>query len=134
MTASQLASASVRPLRRSRRIGLALGLALGLGAVPTAFADEAGTPGRLVSLSIHTPGSDDSSIAHGSIMVRKGSGKPELYQWGGTACPASKLSDTQINILAQAFHNRARTLVTPRFKQGDVKDVRCLVGFELAAG
>ncbi len=135
VTAFQLASASCRPPRRARyATALAVALVLGTPATAAAAADEVGAPGRVVAMMIHTPGSDDMSLAHGSITVRKGGAKLEVYQWGGTACPASKLSDAQVTILAGAFHNRGRTLITPRFKPGEVKDVRCLVGFALGAG
>lgn len=95
--------------------------------------DDIGAQGRLVQLTINGAGSDDFATHHGSILVRHG-GKSELYTWGGTACPASKLSDAQIGALESAFHNRNRTLIRPRYKPGDVKDTRCLVGFELSGG
>ncbi|HWB81056.1 MAG TPA: hypothetical protein VG755_39105 [Nannocystaceae bacterium] len=95
--------------------------------------DDIGPQGRLVQMTINGAGSDDFATHHGSIVVRHG-GKSEVYTWGGTACPASKLSDAQIGALESAFHNRNRTLVRPRYKPGDVKDTRCLVGFELTGG
>lgn len=122
---------------RARVVGARL-LATLLAAValtPTAArADDLGTQGRIVRVSINATGSDDFASSHGSISVRHGNNKLEVYSWGGTMCPASKLGETEIAALQQAFHNRQRTLVVPRFKQGEVKDVRCLVGFELTGG
>jgi hypothetical protein len=100
----------------------------------SASADDLGTQGRIVRVSINATGSDDFASSHGSISVRHGSNKLEVYSWGGTMCPASKLGEIEIAALQQAFHNRQRTLIVPRFKQGEVKDVRCLVGFELTGG
>ncbi len=103
-------------------------------APASASADDLGTQGRIVRVSINATGSDDFASSHGSISVRHGSNKLEVYSWGGTMCPASKLGEIEIAALQQAFHNRQRTLIVPRFKQGEVKDVRCLVGFELTGG
>ncbi|MBC8068627.1 MAG: hypothetical protein IAG13_09870 [Deltaproteobacteria bacterium] len=104
-----------------------------LFAGPAQAADDIGAAGRLVKITFNGAGSDDAATHHGSVLVRHGS-KNELYTWGGTACPASKLTDVQIGALESAFHNRTRTLITPRYKPGDVKDTRCLVGFELSGG
>jgi hypothetical protein len=111
---------------------LVVGAALIAG--PAHAADDVGAQGRLVQLTINGAGSDDFSTHHGSILVKPSGKKGELYTWGGTACPASKLSDAQIGALESAFHNRHRTLIRPRYKPGDVKDTRCLVGFELTGG
>ncbi len=109
----------------------AFALLFGLVATPAA-ADEAGAQGRIVRFALNTQGSDDAG-SMGSIGVRKSDGKIDEYRWGGTSCPASKLTDSQVLALEHAFHNRHRTLVTPRFKPGDVKEIRCLVGFEFTA-
>jgi hypothetical protein len=114
-------------------LGGALVAATALAPLATAHADESGAQGRIVRFTINAAGSDDSASVLGTIGVRKPDGKIELYQWGGTSCPASKLEDWQVLALEHAFHNRHRTLVTPRYKVGDVKDLRCLVGFELSA-
>lgn len=109
----------------------ATALLIGLTAT-LAVADETGAQGRVVRFSLNTQGSDDAG-SMGSIGVKKSDGKTEEYRWGGTSCPASKLTDGQVLALEHAFHNRHRTLVTPRFKPGDVKEIRCLVGFEFTA-
>lgn len=117
------------------RRGVAAALLALLALVPAqASADESGTQGRIVRLALNSTGGDDFASSHGSISVRHGGGKPEVYSWGGTMCPASKLTEAEIIALGQAFHNRQRTLIVPRFKPGEVKETRCLVGFELAAG
>lgn len=108
-------------------------LALGI-ATPVAAADQIGPEGRIVGVEIRAAGSDDRSTAQGSIKIRRGSAKADLYEWGGTSCPATKLSEIEIGMLERAFHNRSRTLVAPRFKSGETSGVRCLVGFELRAG
>ncbi len=120
-------------LHRFRPLVAAFALACAALVGGPAHADDVGAAGRLVQLTINGAGSDDFSTHHGSILV-KHAGKGELYMWGGTACPASKLSDMQIAALESAFHNRNRTLVRPRYKPGDVQGTRCLVGFELNGG
>jgi hypothetical protein len=102
-------------------------------ASPARAADELGSEGRIIKIEMRGPSSDDRSTAQGSITIRVG-GKSELYSWGGSSCPASKPSDQEIGMLERAFHNRNRTLVTPRFKSGETSGTRCLVGFELRAG
>ena len=76
----------------------------------------------------------NSCKSYRPISVRRSNGKTEFYEWGGTSCPAAKLNESEVGMLERAFHNRARTLVTPRFKSGEGTGVRCLVGFELSAG
>ncbi len=120
----------------SRRFGLVLAFSsLVLVAAPAAAADELGPIGRVVKVEVRASGSDDRATAHGRISIRRSNGKTEFYEWGGSSCPAAKLSDSEVGMLERAFHNRARTLVTPRFKSsGEGNGVRCLVGFELSAG
>jgi len=123
-----------------RRVAVLAGRLVALGvialgaAAPVAAADQIGPEGRVVGIEMRAAGSDDRSTAQGSIKVRRGSAKPDLYEWGGTACPAAKLTEIEIGMLERAFHNRTRTLVAPRFKSGETSGVRCLVGFELRAG
>jgi hypothetical protein len=105
--------------------------------VPTiAAADETATSGRIVRLVINAAGSDSFALFHGQITVRKSttSGKGDVYQWGGTACPGSKLTDAQVALLADALHNRHRIGIVPRFKAGEVAGTKCLTAFELVAG
>jgi hypothetical protein len=105
----------------------------GLSA-PVSAADQLGPEGRVVKIEIRGPSSDERATAQGSITIRQSNAKSELYSWGGSSCPASKPSDAELGMLERAFHNRNRTLVTPRFKSGETSGVRCLVGFELRAG
>jgi hypothetical protein len=129
-----LVSLGIAPgLHRFRRLIAAFTLVGAALAARPAAADDVGAAGRLIKITINGAGSDDFSTHQGSVLV-KHANKSELYTWGGTACPASKLSDAQIAALESAFHNRHRTLITPRYKPGDVKDTRCLVGFELSGG
>ncbi len=109
---------------------------VGLTALlPTpASAAESGAQGRVVRFSLNNTGSDEHASSHGSIAVRHSGNKLEVYSWGGTMCPASSLTDVEVLTLEHAFHNRQRTLLAPRFKFGEVKETRCLVGFELVAG
>jgi len=118
------------------RLGVALAFAFvfAFAAAPAvAAADELGAIGRIVKVEVRTAGSDDRATAHGRISVRRSNGKTEFYEWGGSSCPAAKLSEAEVGMLERAFHNRNRTLVTPRFRSGEATGVRCLVGFELSA-
>ena len=119
----------------SRRFGLALVFSsILLVAGRAAAADELGAIGRIVKVEVRASGSDDRATAHGRISIKRNNGKTEFYEWGGSSCPAAKLSEAEVGMLERAFHNRGRTLVTPRFKSGEGMGVRCLVGFELSAG
>lgn len=122
-------------LLRVARTALATVLVAGGALLPGhAQADESGAVGRVIRLSINSMGSDEFASSHGAISIRHAGNKVETYSWGGTMCPASKLAEGEFAALQSALHNRQRTLVTPRYKSGEVKDVRCLVGFELTAG
>lgn len=123
-----------RPTRSVGWARLALVALVGGVLLPSsALADESGAQGRVVRLAINNPGGDDFASVHGSISVRH-TNKVAIYAWGGTSCPAAKMNEAELQALGAAFHNRARTLIVPRFKSGEVLGTRCLVGFELAAG
>jgi hypothetical protein len=109
----------------------ALALA-GLLAGP-AHADEAGKTGRVTGLRINTSGSADMASFAGIVKIKATNGKVEEYHWGGSTCPAQKLSDTQVDLLAQAMMQRGRTQISPTFVPGEASK-RCLVSFELIAG
>lgn len=116
----------------------ALALAAGLGALlPSArvLADEEGKAGRVIRLTINTQGSDKYASFHGSLAVKRpGSSSIDLYFWGGSTCPAQRLDDSEVAMLASALHNRSRSLVAPRFRTGEgARNTRCLVAFELVA-
>lgn len=116
------------------RLAIVLGLAMGLDVgSASAASDQLGAIGRIVKVEVRTSGSDDRATAHGRISLRRSNGKTEFYEWGGSSCPAAKLSESEIGMLERAFHNRNRTLVTPRYRSGEASGVRCLVGFELSA-
>jgi hypothetical protein len=128
----------VRPVRPRGRLGIALVLAcaftFAFGVGPAiAAADELGAIGRVVKVEVRTSGSDDRATAHGRVSLRRANGKTEFYEWGGSSCPAAKLTESEVGMLERAFHNRSRTLVTPRYRPGEASGVRCLVGFELSA-
>lgn len=114
--------------------GLALVL-VSLGAPNPAHADEAGKPGRLTQLRINTPSSDRHPSYHGSITLKLvGSNTLVEYRWGGSSCPAQKLTELQLDVLVTAFVQRSRTKLTPMYTMGEGDGTRCLVAFELVAG
>jgi hypothetical protein len=122
-------------LRRRSLRSLVAAAAFALVGLPQpARADESGTAGRIVKLVIHGEGSDVFASSHGSMTVRHGGNKLDVYSWGGTQCPSSKLREAEVDALHQALHFRSRTIIVPRFKAGEVSGTRCLVGFELQAG
>lgn len=114
--------------------GLALVLA-SLVAPSPAHADETGKQGRLTQLRINTPSSEKHPSYHGSITLKQsGSSTLVEYRWGGSSCPAQKLTDPQIDVLVTAFVQRNRTKLTPMYTMGEGNGTRCLVSFELVAG
>lgn len=116
------------------RAALAALTCLGLLGLPRpAAADEKGQTGRVVRVNVNTQASDKYASFHGSVTVRRsGSSKDDVYYWGGTTCPAQKVSDEQVDLLVQALRSR-RTMLTPRYRGGEAGGTRCLVAFELVA-
>ncbi len=101
--------------------------------VQSALADEEGTAGRIVSLTINTQGSDKYASFHGSLGVRSTSGRRDVYFWGGSTCPAQKLAASEVALLAGALNNR-KTTIKPVYRTGEgARGARCLVAFELQA-
>lgn len=98
----------------------------------SALADYVGIAGKVISVTINGSKSDDYKSYHGSVKI-KPPGKrkrPVEYKWGGTLCPGKNLTDHEVGLLVQAFHNRKTTHVLPRMKSGQAH-TKCLVGFEL---
>ncbi len=113
--------------------GLALLLATVVAPSP-AHADQSGHQGRVMQLRINTPGSVAHSSFHGSVTLKlEASNTLVEYRWGGSSCPAQKLSDPQLDVLVTAFVQRNDTKLTPTYTMGEGNGTRCLVGFELVA-
>lgn len=84
-------------------------------------------------MTVNTQASEKYASFHGSMTVKRGgSGKQDIYYWGGTTCPAQKVADEQVELLVQALRSR-RTLITPVYRGGEAGGARCLVAFELSA-
>jgi len=100
-----------------------------------AAADQSGAAGKAVQLTINTLGSEKYASFHGSVSIRQTeTNVTEIYYWGGSSCPAQKISDAQVQLLADALVHRSRTLVSPIFREGQgPKGTRCLVAFDLVA-
>jgi hypothetical protein len=122
-----------RPLLRSSIAALAVAVAT-LAPVRSAYADEEGTTGRIVRLTVNTQSSDKYASFHGSITLKSsGATKPVTYFWGGSTCPAQHLADAEVALLATTLLDR-RTFVAPRYRTGEgARGARCLVAFELVA-
>jgi len=120
---------------RARPILPWLAAALTCLALPSsARADETGKSGRVSQLRINTPGSVEHASYHGSITIKRPTtGQLIEYRWGGSTCPAHKLTDTQLDILVMAFAQRDRTMLSPHYITGEGAGNRCLVGFEIVA-
>ena len=108
----------------------ALTLATLAVAPATARADSAGKTGRITKLEIVSKGSTDAAKYRGSIQVRRGKDRPEVYHWGGGYCTGKDLTDGQIDLLMHALERNGRIKITPRFRNGQAGK-RCLVGFTL---
>lgn len=99
--------------------------------VQSALADEDGNVGRVVSLTINTQGSDKYASFHGSLGVRTSDGRRDVYFWGGSTCPAQKLDDSEVALLASAMQS-SKTKLRPVYRTGEgARGARCLVAFEL---
>jgi hypothetical protein len=123
------------PMLTSRRLCPALlTLSLVLPA-SVASADSEGKAGRIVQLRVNAQSSTQHASFHGRMTVRRpGSNSSEHYHWGGSMCPGQRLSDAQVAILVTALQNRTRTLVAPRYLEGEGTSTKCLVAFDLVAG
>lgn len=111
-------------------------LALALLAEPTASAapeQKTGSLGRVIGLRIITPGSREHAIHHGSVRTKPPLGDPETYHWGGSTCPAHKLTEAQVGVLVDALRDHQQLQVRPYYMLGESAD-RCLVAFDLVAG
>jgi hypothetical protein len=133
----QLPSMFRPPLRRRLvRSCLASAALILASVVPlrSAHADDEGATGRVVRLTVNTQSSDKYASFHGSLTLRSGAGKNVTYFWGGTTCPAQRLGDAEVALLATMLTDR-RTLVAPRYRTGEgARGARCLVAFELLGG
>lgn len=99
--------------------------------VQSALADEDGSKGHVVALTINTQGSDKYASFHGSLAVKTSGDRRDVYFWGGSTCPAQKLDAAEVALLASALHDR-RTLLRPVYRTGEgARGARCLVAFEL---
>jgi hypothetical protein len=100
-----------------------------------ALADTEGKPGRIVQMRINAQSSTQHASFHGRVIIRRpNASSSETYHWGGSMCPGQRLSDAQVSILVSAMQNRTRTLVTPRYLEGEGTANKCLVAFDLVAG
>ncbi len=119
--------------RRIPHLACAVALAATTLLPVGALADEEGSAGRIVSLTINTQGSDKYASFHGSLGVRNRAGERDVYFWGGSTCPAQKLDDAQVALLATALQTR-RTNLRPVYRTGEgARGTRCLVAFEMLA-
>jgi hypothetical protein len=118
-----------------RRICPALFTLALLVPAPAALADSEGKAGRIVQMRINAQSSTQHASFHGRVAIRRpGANASETYHWGGSMCPGQRLSDAQVAILVSAMQNRSRTLVAPRYLEGEGTSTKCLVAFDLIAG
>lgn len=122
-----------------RRIltSLTLALGIGLGASSVAYADTAGSWGRVVSVRETAQGSDDYGRFRGELEIQgerdgKKPGPTETYLWGGSKCPGRDLSDRQVDQLHNALGQRGTLRILPYHKAGQ-GGAKCLVGFDIRA-
>lgn len=112
-----------------------LSLAVCLLLPSSARADEEGEPGKVVRLTVNTTESEKYASFHGAVSIRRaGASASDRYYWGGSTCPAQKLSETQVALLSSALTHRNETLVVPVFRTSKgTPETRCLVAFDLIA-
>ncbi|MCA9649887.1 MAG: hypothetical protein H6712_00420 [Myxococcales bacterium] len=109
-----------------------------VGSVATAASDpvidqKAGSLGRVIGIRIVTPGSRDHASYHGFVRTKPPLGDPETYYWGGSSCPAQKLTEAQVGVLVDALRDHQQLQVRPYYTLGEAAD-RCLMAFDLVAG
>lgn len=108
-------------MSRIRRIGTPISwctwaLAALVLAAP-AGADLQAATGRLVSLLVVEPTSDDYALYHGAITVGDPIGGFGTYHWGGSFCPGKDLPEASVAELHRALDN-PRIVVQPFTKNG----------------
>ncbi|MEZ4450744.1 MAG: hypothetical protein R3B09_14780 [Nannocystaceae bacterium] len=97
------------------------------------FADSTGSPGYVISLTVHESSSDLYGTYRGSVTIRQGQepGSTQTeYRWGGTLCSGRNVTEANIELLTIALRGRSDTQIVPRYKMGQ-GGVRCLVSFTL---
>jgi hypothetical protein len=82
-----------------------------------ANADVQAATGRLVSLYVVEPTSDEYAIQHGSITVGDSIGGFGTYHWGGSYCPGKDLPESTVAALHRALDD-PRVVVQPFTKNG----------------
>lgn len=107
---------------------LAIAAALLFTATNAAWADFAGSPGKLVAFRHLDNDSDDYSTHRGMLVVDEGGGVLQAYRWGGTLCAGRDLDIDQQQLLLQGLRSKMR--IVPAYKNGQA-GVRCLVAFGL---
>ncbi len=124
-------------LKLHRTVLTSLALAAGLTVSGLAYADSAGDWGRVVSVRVNTPGSDDHNEQLGSLILAGERTHPrrppptEEYLWGGTKCGNGRaLSEAQIAQLQDAMTHRAHLRVQPFYKPGP-QGIKCIVAFDI---
>lgn len=94
---------------------------------------RSGSLGRVIGLRIITPGSKEHASYHGFVRTKPPLGDAETYYWGGSSCPANKLSETQVGVLVDALRDHQQLQVRPYYTFSEAAD-RCIVAFDLVAG
>lgn len=92
-----------------------------------------GSLGRVIGLRIVTPGSREHASYHGFVRTQPPLGDAEAYRWGGSSCPAQRLTEAQVGLLVDALRDNQLLQVRPYYMLGEAAD-RCLVAFDLVAG
>ncbi len=109
---------------------LAMALALTAAATP-ALADQTGTPGPLVGLTVNESSANLYVSHRGKLVVMDvNSLTLQEYFWGGAACNGKNLSEYNLQVLSRAVGNRS-LYIAPSWK-GGAGGRKCLVGYILA--
>ena len=106
-------------------------LVLFFGQLGIVAADDEQEPGVITSFQTFTPGSDEFSMFRGKITLKEKKGNSSEYAFGGSACPAKDLSESQQNFLVQvltASRNPQKLLIKPFTKSGQGGNV-CIVSY-----
>jgi hypothetical protein len=112
-----------------RSLAFATLAVLGL-STPAFAADSTGSTGTIESVEINETSADTYLQYHGRLVVNA-SGKLTEYRWGGTSCSNKTLSTSLVGLLWEAFYQRDRANISPRFQAGQGTN-KCLVGFTLS--
>ena len=95
-----------------------------------ALADNTGTLGTVVQVSVNGSSSNEINAARGRLLIDEGDQFYRTYQWGGTLCNGKNMSEDDVANFMMALRDRRSVTVTPIWTAG-AGGKRCLVAYRI---